>query len=92
MLSLKQLTPVRLIRNGFYELVRQAEQNGASTDELKNLLGKGRARLGMFEGDLENGELEIGQASALIKSIEPASVILEKLWSEFQAALMNPIK
>ena len=92
MLSLKQLTPVRLIRNGFYELVRQAEQNGASTDELKNLLGKGRARLGMFEGDLENGELEIGQSSALIKSIEPASVILEKLWSEFQAALMNPIK
>lgn len=92
MLSLKQLTPVRLIRNGFYELVRQAEQNGASTDELKNLLGKGRARLGMFEGDLENGELEIGQSSALIKSIEPASLILQELWSEFQAALMHPVK
>ncbi|HPE97902.1 MAG TPA: DUF561 domain-containing protein, partial [Chitinophagales bacterium] len=63
-LSLKQLTPVRLIKNAFYQQVKEAEERGASKEELQQLLGRGRAKKGMFEGDLEEGELEIGQVSA----------------------------
>lgn len=82
-LTLKEITPVRLIKNKFYEQVEKAYTENASLDELKNLLGRGRAKKGMFEGDLENGELEIGQISATIKEILPAKVILENLWNEF---------
>lgn len=92
MLSLKQLTPVRMIKNNFYNEVQTAEQNCASNDELKILLGKGRAKRGMFEGDLEQGELEIGQVSAIIKTIQPAADILNELWLEFEAALQHPLK
>lgn len=91
-LSLKQLTPVRLLKNDFYNLVQEAENNGASTDELQKLLGRGRAKLGMFEGNLTEGELEIGQVSALIKNIKPAAAIVEEMYKEYEAALKQPLK
>ena len=91
-LALKQLTPVRLIRNGFYQKVLEAETRGASPEELRSLLGRGRARKGMFEGELEEGELEIGQVSALLDSILPAGEIVKKVWGEFEEALLNPIR
>jgi enoyl-[acyl-carrier protein] reductase II len=85
-LALKKLAPVRLVKNRFFEQVNINEQNGASAAELKELLGKGRAKKGMFEGDLENGELEIGQVSAQIKEILPVKQIIENLISEYQLA------
>lgn len=91
-LTMKQLTPVRLMRNKFYEQVQNAELSGASTDQLKELLGRARAKRGMFEGDLEEGELEIGQVSALLDNILPAEVIVKNIWNEFQEALANPVK
>ena len=83
MLSMKKIVPVRLLKNHFFDEVKQAELNGATEEQLKNLLGKGRAKKGMFEGDLENGELEIGQVSALIKEIKPAAEIVKEIWEEF---------
>ena len=91
-LSLKQLTPVRLVKNNFFKEIQQAEQRGATIDELKALLGRARAKKGMFEGDLEQGELEIGQVSALLNSILPAGEIVKKVWEEFQEALSNPVE
>ncbi|MBK6282632.1 MAG: nitronate monooxygenase [Draconibacterium sp.] len=85
-LSLKKLAPVRLVKNNFFNLVDIAEQNAATPEELRDLLGKGRAKKGMFEGDLENGELEIGQVSAQIKEVLPVNRIMENLISEFQVA------
>ena len=82
-LSLKPLAPVRLIKNDFFEQINKLEQNGGSIESLKSLLGKGRAKKGMFEGDLINGELEIGQISSSIHSIKSAKVIIEELWNEF---------
>lgn len=82
-LSLKQLTPVRLLKNNFFKAVQAAENRGASPDELKQLLGRARAKKGMFEGDLEEGELEIGQVSALIKEIKPAGEVVEEIWKDF---------
>jgi len=89
-LSLKKLTPVRLLHNKFFEQVQAAEERGASAEELSQLLGKGRARKGMFEGDLEEGELEIGQVSALFDSIEPAQQIVNAIWQEFLATWNQP--
>jgi enoyl-[acyl-carrier protein] reductase II len=82
-LSLKQLTPVRLLKNHFYEQVVEAEQNGASKEELQKLLGRARAKKGMFEGDLEEGELEIGQVSAAIREIKPAAEVLLEIWNGY---------
>lgn len=82
-LTLKQLTPVRLIRNRFYEQVAAAEARGADAEELKRLLGRARAKKGMFEGDLEEGELEIGQVASSIRAIRPAGAVVEEIWSEF---------
>jgi enoyl-[acyl-carrier protein] reductase II len=90
-LSMKKLTPVRLLRNKFFEAVQEAELRGADTEELKRLLGRARAKKGMYEGDLEEGELEIGQVSALLDAILPAGVIVQNLWREFNEALQNPI-
>ena len=87
LLTLKELTPVRLLKNKFAELVSNAYENGANTNELKELLGKGRAKKGMFEGDLANGELEIGQVSALLDTILPAEEIIAEILSEFKEAL-----
>ncbi len=86
-LSLKQLTPVRLLKNKFYEAVKQAEINCASKEELQELLGRGRAKKGMFEGDLIGGELEIGQISGYLKEIKPAAEIVEEIVSEYNSAL-----
>ncbi len=83
MLSLKKLAPVRLLRNPFFEKVKEAESRGAGEEELKTLLGKGRAKKGIFEGDLTEGELEIGQVAAMIRKIEPVKTIFEQLISEF---------
>jgi enoyl-[acyl-carrier protein] reductase II len=86
-LSLKQLTPVRLLKNEFYEMVDQAERSGKTKEELAMILGKGRAKKGMFEGRLDEGELEIGQVSALIKNIKPAAEIVEEIWAEYNQLL-----
>jgi enoyl-[acyl-carrier protein] reductase II len=82
-LTLKQITPVRLIRNKFYNQIAEAELRGASKQELEGLLGKRRAKQGIFEGNLDEGELEIGQVAAAIKSIKPAAQILEEIWSDY---------
>jgi len=91
-LTLKQLTPVRMIKNKFYQAVQDAECRGATLDELKTLLGRARAKKGMFEGNLDEGELEIGQASALIDDIRPAREIVHTLWKEFNQALQQPLR
>lgn len=87
MLSLKALTPVRLLKNKFFEQVQQAEFNGMSKEDLEKLLGRGRAKKGMFEGNLEEGELEIGQVSSMIKTIKPAAEILHEIWAEYNDLL-----
>lgn len=83
-LTLKQLTPVRLIRNTFFKRVQEAEGKGASPEVLQELLGRGRAKKGMFEGDLEEGELEIGQVSGIIRNILPAAEIIRQMMAEFE--------
>lgn len=86
-LALKKLTPVRLLKNEFYTQVKAAEANNASPTELAALLGRGRAKKGMFEGDMVEGELEIGQACSLIKSIMPAAEIVDELWQGYLSIL-----
>ncbi len=88
-LSLKQLTPVRLLKNKFFEKVYEAETRGATRNELTQLLGRARAKKGMFEGDLEEGELEIGQVSALIKELKPAGEIVEELCRDCMKTLQS---
>ncbi len=83
LLALKKIGPTRLIKNGYYQLVQEAENRGASADELRELRGKGRAKKGMFEGDLENGELEIGQIAALIDSLPGAEQVVNDMITEF---------
>jgi enoyl-[acyl-carrier protein] reductase II len=90
MLSMKKTVPVRLLKNNFYEAIKQAELNGASAEELNALLGRGRAKKGMFEGDMDEGELEIGQVSALINTIQPAAAIVQEIWQEFLLAQQQP--
>ena len=82
-LSLKSVTPVRLLKNEFYEEVKKATESGASGDELKALLGKGRAKKGMFEGDLDQGELEIGQIASLLHEVIPAKDIVAEIINEY---------
>lgn len=91
-LTMKKLVPVRLMKNIFFEQVQKAEDDGATSETLKELLGRGRAKKGMFEGDLEDGELEIGQASTLISNILPAADIVENIYREFEEAVANPFK
>lgn len=85
-LSLKELTPVRLLKNKFSIDVFNAESSCATKEELQTLLGRGRAKKGMFEGDLEEGELEIGQISSRLNKIMPAKEIVNEIWLEFLAA------
>ena len=85
-LTLKELAPVRLIKNKFYEDVQRLYKNGTSKEELIALLGRARAKRGMFEGDLVEGELEIGQIAGLIHSIKPATQIVEEIITEFLQA------
>ena len=86
-LTLKQLTPVRLIKNKFFNVINDAEKRGASIEELTELLGRARAKKGMFEGDLEEGELEVGQISAMIKEIKPASEVVDEIYNEFKTTI-----
>ena len=90
-LCMKKITPVRILKNKFFSDVQLAENQGSDTIELLKILGKGRARKGMFDGDLEEGELEIGQVSAMISNILPATQILEDIWADFSKALKKPI-
>lgn len=89
MLTLKELAPVRLIKNKFFGEVAAAYQGGASVEELKTLLGRARAKRGMFEGDMEDGELEIGQISGLINEIKPTGEIVREIVSEFESARLE---
>ena len=82
-LTLKELAPVRLLKNKFYQDVQDAYAKGATVEELKALLGRGRAKLGMFEGNTEEGELEIGQVSGLIHDIKPVAQIIADMMTEF---------
>jgi len=85
-LTLKELTPVRLIKNQFYQRVQELYQQQAEKSELQELLGRGRAKKGMFEGDLDNGELEIGQVAGLIDEIKPAAKIVQEIVAEYNDA------
>jgi len=85
-LMMKKLVPVRLMKNRFFEQVKAAEMQGACVEELKTLLGKGRAKKGMFEGDLTDGELEIGQVAALIHTVKPAAVIIDEMMAAYEQA------
>jgi len=78
-LTLKELTPVRLIKNSFYNTVAQAYASGADSEQLKTILGRGRAKKGMFEGDLVEGELEIGQGASMLREILPAATIVDRM-------------
>lgn len=86
-LSLKQLTPVRLIKNPFYEKVNELEKRGASAEELSSLLGRGRAKKGMFEGDLLEGELEIGQVSGAIDKIQTVKEVIDEIITDYNSAI-----
>lgn len=86
-LTLKELTPVRLLKNKFYNDIQTAYVNQASNEELKALLGRGRAKKGMFEGDMDEGELEIGQVSSAIQEIKPAQEIVMEIMEDFYKTL-----
>ena len=86
-LLLKRLTPVRLLKNNFFDQVSELEERGATVDELSNLLGKGRAKRGMYEGDLIEGELEIGQVSSQIKNILTAKEVVDELVSDYNKTI-----
>ncbi|KAB5485702.1 NAD(P)H-dependent flavin oxidoreductase [Flagellimonas hadalis] len=88
-LTLKELAPVRLLKNKFYQDVQEAYAKGASVDDLRTLLGRARAKRGMFEGDMEEGELEIGQVAGLIHAVKPAAEIVAELMAEFQKAKLE---
>lgn len=89
MLSMKKITPVRLLRNDFFDKVKRAEDNGATPEELRELLGRGRARKGMFDGDLVEGELEIGQVAAMINEVKPVSQIFNELIDNYNRSLLK---
>lgn len=86
-LTLKQLSPTRLVKNDFYKQVAEAEQRGATADELRGLLGKGRAKKGIFEGDIHDGELEIGQAASLVRQLQPVHEVMRELIDDYNTAL-----
>jgi enoyl-[acyl-carrier protein] reductase II len=87
LLTLKELTPVRLLKNPFFDAVMNAYEKGSTPEELTDLLGRGRAKKGMFEGDIESGELEVGQISSLITTIKPAADVVAEIMTEFNQAL-----
>ncbi len=91
-LTLKELTPVRMLKNNFYAQIKSSYEHNAPKSALEELLGKGRAKKGMFEGNIGEGELEIGQVSALINEIKPAAEIVQEIWLQFNEALNMPVK
>ncbi|MGQ3014552.1 MAG: NAD(P)H-dependent flavin oxidoreductase [Flavobacteriales bacterium] len=88
-LTLKEVTPVRMFKNAFYAELAEAYARGAKADELREILGRGRSKKGVFEGDLEQGELEVGQVSSAIKSIETAADVVKNTMAEFRAVLQR---
>lgn len=86
-LSMKKLVPVRLLKNEFFKTVEKAEHEGASEEKLKEILGRARAKKGMFEGDMIEGELEIGQVAAMIQEVKPAGEVVEEIWGDYERAL-----
>ena len=90
-LTLKELTPVRMLHNDLFRELSEAKENGATPEQLSEILGKGKAKKGMFEGDLEKGELEIGQISALLKNILPASEIISDIVQSYKEAGGNKL-
>ena len=90
-LTLKKIIPVRLLKNSFYQKVKEAEDRGATREELTEILGRARAKLGMFEGNLDEGELEIGQISGIIGDIKPARHIIQDIIEEFQKVKLEII-
>lgn len=88
-LMMKPLVPVRLLKNAFYQRVAAAEARGAGKEELQQILGRGRAKKGMFEGDLEEGELEIGQVAAMIREIKPTKEVVEEIIKEYEAMVIG---
>ena len=89
MLALKKLSPTRLVKNDFFRLVAEAEARGASADELLELIGSGRPRRGIFEGDLRGGELEIGQVAALVRDLPPAGEVVARTMAEYRERLRS---
>lgn len=83
---MKKVVPVRLIKNEFFNRIQQAQDSGASAEELKEMLGRGRAKLGMFEGDTKEGELEIGQVSGVINDVKSSAKIIKEVIEEFNFA------
>lgn len=86
LLSMKKVVPVRLIKNDFQQRIHEAEERGATKEELEQILGRARAKKGMYEGDMQEGELEIGQIASFVKAIKPAGEVVNEIWSEFQKA------
>lgn len=91
-LSIKKIMPVRLIKNDFQKRIQEAEDKGATREELALILGRARAKRGMFEGDMNEGELEIGQISSYVKEIKPAAEIVKEIWNEFNVAKVELLK
>ena len=90
-LTLKEITPVRLIKNEFFNQIQSIYENNGDLEQLKNTLGRGRAKKGMFEGDMKEGELEIGQAASQLKEILPAADIVNNILNEFKLAQQSII-
>lgn len=88
-LALKQISPTRMIKNEFYNQIKEAKESGKSVDELREIVGKGRAKKGIFEGDLKEGELEIGQVASLVDKIMPVSEIFNTLLSDYKQVVSN---
>ena len=87
MLALKKLSPTRLVRNDFYRTIEEAENRGASGDELLKIIGIGRSKLGIFEGDTSQGELEIGQISSFIRDLPTSAEIIDRIIAEYNTAI-----
>ena len=92
MLCLKKIAPTRLVKNGLYDAVKEAEDNGASVEELRGILGRAASKRGIFEGDIDGGELEIGQVASAIKSVRPVAEVMKELVDGFERAKGNIIK
>lgn len=92
MLSMKKVVPVRLIKNKFQKQIQEAEDTGAGKEELQQILGRARAKKGMYEGDMEEGELEIGQIASFVKEVKPAAEIVNEIWNEFNMAKQEVAK
>ena len=91
-LSLKKVSPTRMIKNDFYRQVQELEDQGASADDLRLLLGRGRSKRGIFEGDLSEGELEIGQIASMIREIIPAETVVKEMVEEFNETVKRLIE